>query len=97
MPGGCYAVVLEFMSTRDEEGHYEPWEVAEERSRSPIPCAAVRVSAPSPAERELFADWPDDARLLRVETLVSQPHTPEEPNTRRRVVLVHMQVGEDAP
>ena len=97
MPGDCYAVVLEFMSTRNDEGHYEPWEVAEERSRAPIPCAAVSVSAPSPAEQELFADWPDEQKLLRVQTLVSQPHTPEEPNTRRKVVLVHLQVAEHAP
>jgi serine/threonine protein kinase len=97
LPGGCYAVVLEFESTRDEEGHYMPWEIAEERSRSPIPCNTVRAAAPRPEEQELFADWPDEAKLLRVQTLSSQPHTPGDPDTRRKVVLVHLQVAEDMP
>ncbi len=89
---GCYAVELEFESYREENGRYGPWEIAGERSREPIPCNTVRPQAPSAAERELLAEWPPEVTVLRMEIRPSPPHAQEDPDTRRKVALIHARV-----
>jgi serine/threonine protein kinase len=89
---GCYAIVLEFESSREEDGQYGAWEVSEERSRTPIPCNTVRPKPPSREEQELLEHWPPEATVLRMQTLSSIPHTPDDPSTRRKVVLIHARV-----
>ncbi|HEX8698294.1 MAG TPA: protein kinase [Myxococcaceae bacterium] len=95
MPAGlmptpvCYAIVMELESTREENGQYGPWEIAEERSRAPVPCNTVRTKEPSAAEQELLADWPPEAKVLRMEPLSSIPPTADDPFTRRKLVLIH--------
>jgi predicted Ser/Thr protein kinase len=86
---GCFALVMEFESIRGDDGKYEEWEVTEERSRSPIPCGAVRTKAPSAEEQELLVNWPPEDKVLRVQTLSSLPSSPGAPDTRRKVVLIH--------
>jgi hypothetical protein len=97
LAAGCYAVELEFESTRDEDGHYGDWEVSEERSRAPVPCSSVRTRAPTSEEQQMLADWPSEMKVLRVQTLSSLPQTPGDPFTRRKVLLVHMHVPGGAP
>jgi hypothetical protein len=89
---GCYAIVLEFESSREENGQYGDWEVSEERSRAPVPCNTVRAKAPSTEEQELLAHWPPEATVLRMQTLSTIPRTPGNASTRRKVVLIHARV-----
>ena len=86
---GCYAIVMEFESSREEDGQYGAWEVSDERSRAPVPCNTVHTQAPTAEQRELLVDWPPEAKVLRMQTLSSIPSTPDDPATRRKVVLIH--------
>ena len=86
---GCYAIVMEFESIREENGRYGDWEVSEERSRAPIPCNTVRTRAPTSEEQRMLEHWPPEAKVLRIETLSAIPSTPNDPFTRRKVVLIH--------
>lgn len=91
---GCYVTVVTFGSTRDETGHYEPWEPLEVSARAPIPCDGVRAQKPSAELRELIEAWPAEEKILQMQLLSEVPQTPGDPDTRRKMVRVHTRVSE---
>ncbi len=97
MAAGCYALELEFESTREDGDQYGPWEISEERSRKPVRCDSVRVKAPTSEEQQLLVDWPDEVKVLRMQTLSTQNRNPGDPDTRRKVVLVYTHVMGGTP